>query len=521
MNQWMLIGHRGVGKSTLLKALELSGELPEFSFFSLDQVIEEGEKKSIPEIFTKYGEASFRDLEKKYLTDLFKKNKDVIVDIGAGFVGAKPEGVKALWVSRPTDSSQYQFLDRPALDGQIKIPKVRWQEREKRYREFADFEIEIEETRSAFDKSFLSFCKSLITGRPQSLSLEKWMLTFSEDGAIGEAKHLLGSGLGKIELRDDLLSRQKGQVFIDGVGTGINEEALLVSHRDEKSWFKKVLNQNSSLIFDWPLEFGENIQAPILSLHKRDESLQDTLKRLDALMSEKDYSKTIVKLAVDVPNFEDLILGHRWRMKDPARRCFLPMSSTGRWHWYRLLHSQTSPLNFLRLKKGSALDQPSLAQVLNFNAKHSIFAAILGSPVLHSLTPSFHRDYFAKKDANVLAVDIEADEVNVALPFLKELGLRWAAVTSPLKEAVAAYTKSDLEAVNTLFFDNQTWHSTSTDIDGLNDLISAKDLSNTVVWGGGGTLHSLGEKAANFVISPSVPGRFGNVRVLSNFGHQN
>ncbi len=54
-------------------------------YFDLDELIEEKEKISIPEIFSQNGEAYFRRLEKEALKDI-SNDKEVVVSCGGGIV---------------------------------------------------------------------------------------------------------------------------------------------------------------------------------------------------------------------------------------------------------------------------------------------------------------------------------------------------------------------------------------------------------------------------------------------------
>ena len=76
-----LIGMPGSGKSTFGKELAKEKNLP---FFDLDQLIESGENKTIPEIFQAGGEPAFRKLEKKYLKKHIKTNDNYILGTGGG-----------------------------------------------------------------------------------------------------------------------------------------------------------------------------------------------------------------------------------------------------------------------------------------------------------------------------------------------------------------------------------------------------------------------------------------------------
>jgi shikimate kinase len=75
-----LVGFMGAGKTTVgsLVARQLR-----WNFIDLDEVIEAGEKLSVPDIFRTRGEAEFRDLEHKYLERLSTK-PNVIVALGGG-----------------------------------------------------------------------------------------------------------------------------------------------------------------------------------------------------------------------------------------------------------------------------------------------------------------------------------------------------------------------------------------------------------------------------------------------------
>ena len=75
-----LAGFMGCGKSSI--ARRLSHELG-YQMIDLDKFIEEGEKKSIADIFEKEGEGGFRLTEKKYLRIVLKKENTVIA-LGGG-----------------------------------------------------------------------------------------------------------------------------------------------------------------------------------------------------------------------------------------------------------------------------------------------------------------------------------------------------------------------------------------------------------------------------------------------------
>jgi len=88
-------------------------------------------------------------------------------------------------------------------------------------------------------------------------------------------------------------------------------------------------------------------------------------------------------------------------------------------------------------------------------------AAVIGSPVSHSLSPAIHNAAFAAcgLDWVYLAFDVGLDAAAAAIGGCQALGVRGLSVTMPLKTAVAAAlgelspTAATLGAVNTVVFD--------------------------------------------------------------------
>ena len=70
----------GSGKSTIGKEL---AEKLKMDFIDFDTYIETKEKKSVSEIFEKEGEEKFRELEKKHLNEIIKKD-NAVISLGGG-----------------------------------------------------------------------------------------------------------------------------------------------------------------------------------------------------------------------------------------------------------------------------------------------------------------------------------------------------------------------------------------------------------------------------------------------------
>ncbi len=78
----VLIGMMGVGKSSVGRKLALLLDLP---FTDADDAIEQAAKMPIPEIFERYGEASFRDGERRVIARLMEQAQGVIATGGGAF----------------------------------------------------------------------------------------------------------------------------------------------------------------------------------------------------------------------------------------------------------------------------------------------------------------------------------------------------------------------------------------------------------------------------------------------------
>lgn len=76
-----LIGMPGSGKSTIGRKVADSLSLP---FIDLDQLIEQREGKSIPEIFSNQGEDYFRERESAILRELSSNDENYVMATGGG-----------------------------------------------------------------------------------------------------------------------------------------------------------------------------------------------------------------------------------------------------------------------------------------------------------------------------------------------------------------------------------------------------------------------------------------------------
>lgn len=491
----MIIGHRGVGKTELIKRLQVYE--PEADVIDLDTAIEQKIGRSIRDMFLEHGEAYFREHERQlFLEILQRQHKKTYVVLGAGFdLSSLPPDIEVLWVRRTTDPHGRIFLDRPRLHPDISPLdefKKRSVSREEAYRRAATEIYQMPE--GSFDQHVRASAveKSILLGTTSSIRGALTILPFHFAKKLTWVRFLERFRKQNIlfEIRNDLL----GPDQIEKALRDLAGEKVLYSFRSSLD----LEDLPECELYDWPLDqqtpekFFKRIplEKRILSFHGEisPENREEKLREIASFSDQVQY----LKLSTIETSYEGLEALYRWQQQDPDCRNILPRSSNGRWLWMRRLLKAKQFLNFWREGDGSALDQPSLFDWLATPKSFDGFAAVLGSPVDHSYTPIEHHDYFARKEIPVFAIDIGRDEWSKAFSFLQSIGLGWAAVTSPHKENAANLVGSK-HAINTLIFVSGKWQGTSTDEAGFLELTEGIGLlaplqKQIAVWGGGGVL---------------------------------
>lgn len=502
-----LVGHRGVGKSTFLRRLQKYFDKQGVSCLclDLDEEISRAVGLKIEDIFEHHGEAFFRRKEIETfesLMDLYKSHKGpCFVALGAGFQGSFPDGSQILWVRRETDALGRVFMDRPKLEKTLshyEDYQSRFEKREFYYSQICDEQITIlegYETESHFEEVFLGLGNEEIGGG--IVLQEKDLRKFS--GGEGFLARRLQWGIEYFEIRDDLLE----DVLIKYVLGLVPKNRLVLSFRRKTKSILESL-QNEGMAIDWPLEKGPcpYPNVSICSLHKRNQSLQDTLLRFED-MAPLDCH---LKLAVEIHTLQELLEAHSWWRENPQQRSFLPVSNNGRWRWYRTLFSPQMKVAFFREGQSFYKDQPFLAEwIRSQKHKHfSSFAAVIGEPISHSLSPFEQESFFNTYRMPFVSIPLE-DRGDFAfhIEVLRQMGMVAAAVTSPHKEnaykicSQAQNSAVELKSVNTILFQPKLneWLGANTDLDGIQAL---RDLypeigegDGAVIWGGGGTKEAL------------------------------
>lgn len=130
-------------------------------------------------------------------------------------------------------------------------------------------------------------------------------------------------------------------------------------------------------------------------------------------------------------------------------------------------------------------------------------AAVIGSPIAHSLSPAIHRAAFevAGLDWSYVSFDVPAGRGAAAVEAMRTLGLRGLSVTMPHKDAVAAAVDrldpaaAVLASVNTVSWDGAELVGHSTDGAGFVDSLRVDgvvvDGMRVAVIGAGGAARSV------------------------------
>ena len=126
-----------------------------------------------------------------------------------------------------------------------------------------------------------------------------------------------------------------------------------------------------------------------------------------------------------------------------------------------------------------------------------IRAAVLGSPISHSLSPTLHRSAYRKLgiDGEYTSFEVREDEL---ADFISGCDESWTgfSLTMPLKEQVLEIATqvdshaSRIHSANTLIRRGRDWYATSTDRTGFISLLNSHKLNsamNILILGAGGT----------------------------------
>jgi shikimate kinase len=129
MKNIFLIGFMGAGKSTVARHLQKRLKM---NLAEMDERIEKEQGMTIPEIFEKYGESRFRDLESELILTIGKEG-NTIVSCGGGVV-VRPENIEYMkkngrvFYLKTSPETVYNRVkdstNRPILNGNMNVEYI-------------------------------------------------------------------------------------------------------------------------------------------------------------------------------------------------------------------------------------------------------------------------------------------------------------------------------------------------------------------------------------------------------------
>lgn len=489
---YFLIGHRGVGKTEALKAVDGGIDLDE-------EILKEHD---IHELLSSGQEKKFREIEQKCLFECLRKLSPKVVALGAGFELDKfefPKNAVFIWLQRKSDQIGRVFLDRPRLDAkktQIQEFTDRKQARDEMYALFANFRIESEEG----GESVKTFKRVLGGG------LYGGAYGFVTINKESELKFLLSYKKIKIELRTDTFEES----VIQEILLAEKDRQVVVALRKEPTsefmnFLKKITNDSLKILVDIPVDYVEKgclqgFKKESVFISEHDFISIEELKRFN----KAGYH---VKWAPEVESFEELVENHH-AVKN-LDVSFLPRSVgdlSGRWNWYRQITFLKNKITFFRYGLNDYIDQPSHYELEGSllkgeDGERGQHGAVIGSDVDLSHSPSYHRLFIMENfKGTYFKISLYQDEFSKEnLDFLSSLGIKFGSVSSPFKDELGAAGGYNGPA-NTFYMGDHL-EVLNTDVDSVDRLVKQlKKYSSVLVWGAGATgkiiADRLGSKAA-------------------------
>ncbi len=523
MTPIILIGHRGVGKTTLAAtAAPLLARTP----VDLDADIELRTGRRAADL-VRDDEPGFRATEREVLDELVHMRPDTIIATGGG-ITAVPPGALVVWIDRD-GWEEVAFARRerlrPDLPFEKEVDWMRW-DRESRYARLAHIRLRLERD-----------CTPL-TAAERLVHCVGWMHEAARDGALGATWMLVPApddlarcvadarmcGLAGIELRTDLVGPDSLAHVPDDVpvlaslrsasgGGPLTTPTAAAADDFPRAWARATAFDVDIRFIDAVDFEGIEPRLLILSTHPRDVHPDDfsALLAAGARAAERwpAWSEHIVlKYAPVVKSWMELRVGHefcRVHLRKGGRVSYLPQGRA--WHWARVMrlrwqHQQ----NYVRpgcATEGTLPPPLELFVPTAVGPAPERWCAIIGRPVEHSAGDVWHRAASLARDGGrtgYLKIPLSPEEKEHGVYFLMKLGFHGLSVTAPLKNKLFPSTfitrGTDADAGNTLTFRNGGWSLTDTDEAGMRAslrALAARGIAPgpVAVFGRGGVLPAI------------------------------
>jgi shikimate kinase/shikimate 5-dehydrogenase/uncharacterized damage-inducible protein DinB len=480
MSVTVLIGQRACGKTSLLK--KLSEHHPSWECIDLDEEIEKSHSKSIRSLFES-GEEEFRKAEIKTFEGVLEninKSGSTLISLGAGFsaerlLRLKKESpdIKVVWVRRTSDDLDRNTEDRPPLKHS---PSKLWQLRRENYQRCCDEVLFLPEG-PFYPENYLSFVSEFLLGnfKDESSKLFQTLPSGAKDGAENDLPTELNELLRKLEsihsrglrteLRNDLLDEATLIKIMKNLSPEEERRTLLSLRQAPGQEFKNVLGQFQGLLdcdLVWREFFEHSPKSQhVLSLHT--EGHFD--EQLKVFRESQQYAPEEIKWAPSLENLDDLETALDLANASEKMVSLLPrgpLEKAGIWKWVRILLRKRNTINFCQSFLEDQADQPTLwdhflaEKVQNSTDTDAPFFAVIGKDTRLSWSPLFHSVWALNNAAHFLSLSLDTPPTQKNLAFLRKLGLKGAAVTSPFKEWACFLARTLEEATgsfaNTLLF---------------------------------------------------------------------
>lgn len=511
-----LVGHRGVGKSTLGR---MAAERLDRPFFDLDDEIARQCGRSIADL-VEDDPKEFRRRERRILGELCREDKAPIIACGAG-VEQIPAEVFGVWIDRSGWRQEVRSSERPRVRPELSVAEeFRWMEqtRPPLWRRISHLRLRVPRGRT------------VATSADRLATLLRWSASFANspvaektwivpdeasqlERAIRDAHRFGAAG---VEVRSDVFASTPAPLeptpHLASLRHG--ESQWLANFPDAAAW-----DIDARFAGELPASLAE--AAPhriIISSHpdrprqSDPEELDNAARTVAATLDLPDESIEL-KYAPQLADFDDvsLVVDLADRLQHDERSAAI-LPRPRRFAWMRPIFASCNSVDYLPVHlRSEESDHPTpidFADVLPHRAGPlpRRFDALIGDPVDHSRGDVWHRARslaHGESGFGYLKIPAGRGELDAVLEILEQLPIRGISVTSPLKvetaESPRVQNRHSLPALNTLRRRrdaSHTWSGTDTDQAGVEATLRRLEQrgigpGRCIVFGRGGASHAV------------------------------
>ena len=417
-----VVGHRGVGKSAFLRrvnvyrptarCIDLRAEVSARAGLPLENLLrEEGESGLL---------VHERTVLERLLEDIRPPEghapSPVYIELDPDFMAydlpvfSSPD-VEVLWVRRQRDRVGRIFLGHPRMRPEVP-PLQEYQERaafrEKRFERVATRQLFLREGQQDISEEE----NSMVQGGaefPDAVCLLSHFDLVREVLPMRAGHYLLRSGTQGVEAA--LQS-----------GAGLSPERCILQVREagdsvlalDRGW-KQDLSVDIT-----PAEAKAIAMVSLFDLGAGTDH-QALLRQVETRAAAR-APGVVLKVEAEIKDWVSLREMHQWRLTDPSRRVFLPLSKDGRWRWYHLLMHGRQPVSFIQNGDG-APDLPQVLEALRAKIRAAEFGFHLSESPMESPVPLLVDRWFREQGLTFLEGCAEPKELPDVLELLESLGV--------------------------------------------------------------------------------------------------